>query len=91
MSRRYSLYSQAKKAREGLWTNLLNSCAETENKMDDKFNKGILFTLLVIIAMTFYVLAYILLRVNAIVYSVPMYIFSVTATMGAIVIWLDEI
>lgn len=55
--------------------------------MNNEFNDGILFTLLTIIAITFYVFTYMLLRADAIIYSIAMYGLSVIATIGAIFIW----
>lgn len=55
--------------------------------MDSNFNKGILFTLIIIIAITFYVFTYMLLCVDAIIYSLLMYGLSVVSTIGAIFIW----
>ena len=58
--------------------------------MDSNFKEGILFTLLIIIAITFYVLTYMLLRADAIIHSLVMYGISVVSTIGAIFI-LDGI
>ena len=55
--------------------------------MDSNFNEGILFTIIIIIAITFYVFTYMLLRADAIIYSLVMYGFSVVSTIGAIFIW----
>lgn len=55
--------------------------------MDSNFNKGVLFTILIIIAITFYVFTYMLLRADAISYSLAMYVLSVVSTIGAIFIW----
>lgn len=55
--------------------------------MDRNFNKGILFTILIIIAITFYVFTYMLLRADAIIYSLVMYGISVASTIVAIFIW----
>lgn len=55
--------------------------------MDRNFNKGILFTILIIIAIIFYVFTYMLLRADVIIYSLLMYGFSVVSTIGAISIW----
>ena len=55
--------------------------------MDSNFNEGILFTILIIIAITFYVFTYMLLRADAIIYSFAMYGLSVVSTIGAIFIW----
>ena len=55
--------------------------------MDRNFNEGILFTILIIIAITFYVFTYMLLRADAIIYSLVMYGISVVSTIGAIFIW----
>lgn len=58
--------------------------------MYSNFNEGILFTLLIIIAITFYVFTYMLLRADAIIYSLAMYGLSVISTISAIFI-LDGI
>lgn len=55
--------------------------------MDSNFNDGILFTILIIIAITFYVFTYMLLRADAIIYSLVMYGISVISTISAIFIW----
>ena len=55
--------------------------------MDRNFNEGILFTILIIIAITFYVFTYMLLRADVIIYSLVTYGFSVVSTIGAIFIW----
>lgn len=55
--------------------------------MDSKFKEGILFTLLIIIAITFYVFTYMLLRADAIIHSLVMYGISVVFTICAIFIW----
>lgn len=55
--------------------------------MYSNFNKDILFTLLIIIAITFYVFTYMLLRSDAIIYSLVMYGISVVSTIDAIFIW----
>lgn len=55
--------------------------------MDSKFNEGILFTILIIIAIALYVFTYMLLRADAVIYSLVMYGFSVVFTIGEIFIW----